>query len=240
MDFAQLTSQAQQFQVRAPTLVLSCLFSLSSRFSRSWWPFHIPSTPLIWVGQDACMFNVNVQGPGHEWHVQNLRSETLQLLSVDQLFITLVIAKVWSCCWVYGFPWHYAIHIAGPWAVPAVWSCFMTSCPRAREGDCPFPVRTVQRACTLSAAAALITQDFIWLVCFFFQWVNIYTPCHSAVSPKRCFIHMSEQLSALQMCSWAHIWPPWQVFIFTNKTKYSSLGRLTLTLMSQNDVNRLQ
>lgn len=96
---------------------------------------HSGSVILRWVLTiDCCFFLLQVQ---------NLCSANPQLLSVDQVFHNF------GCCKGYGFPLNYAVHMAGLWAVPGVWSCFMTSCPRAREGACPFPVRTVQTAWTL-------------------------------------------------------------------------------------------
>lgn len=38
--------------------------SLSPHFSKTWWPFHIPSTPLIRVVQGLPVFNVNAQEAG--------------------------------------------------------------------------------------------------------------------------------------------------------------------------------
>lgn len=139
--------------------------SLSSHLSKTWWPFHIPSTPLIRVVQGLPVFNVTAQGAGQlgsvilsssDWSLIILSSmyricalQTPQLPSVDQVFITSVIAKALSHCWVHDFPWHYAVLIAGPWAVPGVWSFFMTSCPWAREAK--LPISFSDRAWTLSS-----------------------------------------------------------------------------------------
>lgn len=127
--------------------------SLSSHLSKTWWPFRIPSTPLIRMVQGLPVFNVTTQGTGQlgsvilsssDWSLIILSSmyricalQTPQLPSVDQVFITWVIAKALSHCWVHDFPWHYAVLMAGLWAVPGVWSFFMTSCPRAREAKLP-------------------------------------------------------------------------------------------------------
>lgn len=73
-----------------------------------------------------------------------------------------------DCCT--GFdssPWHYAVHMAELLAVPGIWSCFMTSCPRAREWDFPFPVRSVQNCRNSELVGLLITRaliSFIYLI----------------------------------------------------------------------------
>lgn len=69
------------------------------------------------------------------WRIYESANPQLPLM--DHVFIASFFAKALSRCWVNDFPWHYAFHIAGPWAVPGVWSCFMTSCPRAREAKLP-------------------------------------------------------------------------------------------------------
>ena len=133
--------------------------SLSSHFIC--WPFHIPSTPLIRVLQGLSMFNVNAQETGQlgwvilRWPLNSCTESTLRKLPAtfngSSFHISGYCCGFRVGCWVYDFPWHYAVHTAGPWAVPGIWSCFMTSCPRAREENCPFPVRTVQATWTLSS-----------------------------------------------------------------------------------------